>query len=148
MILEHIQDQSPFNFIISGTSSRSFTLHGVRSRNAKINRHNSFKIIPSGFCKWKQIEISEKNKKLLKRAKFSLCSSLTKLNLLPPTSQRSFTRKGKKVASEHLPISARWKLEVFLGLFNILLEPSQNFVGFQKVFLVSEAHWPLHWNIS
>lgn len=62
MTLEHIQDQSAFNFIIFGISSRSFTLHGVRLQNAKKNRHNSFKIIPSGFCKWKQIEISGEKK--------------------------------------------------------------------------------------
>lgn len=53
MTLEHIQDQSPFDFITFGTSSRSFALHGVRSQNAKNNRHNSFKIIPSGFSKRK-----------------------------------------------------------------------------------------------
>lgn len=132
MTLENIQDQSPFNFIIFGTSSRSFTLHGVRSRNAKNNRHNSFKIIPSGFCKQNQIEISGGKKKSHWREQNFHFAPLSPpcWTYLHPLSHKELLKDKERSWQGNTQItSARWKTELLIGhLFPILYEPSQDFL--------------------
>lgn len=122
MTLEHIQDKSPLYFIFFGRSSRFFTLHGVRSQNAKNNRHNSFKIIPSGFCKWKQIEISGGKNSCWREQNFHFASLSPPSWLYFPSSHKELLKDKEKswqanTRLPHLGEKPNCSLAVFLVFY-------------------------------